>query len=71
MNEAYYTYWEPAEDGVTPVEIKLSESQIINYYWDYWRGRMIEKYGQECFEEHYSTKDCIEDWCIVHWASKV
>jgi len=71
MNETYYAYWEPDTDGVTPVEIKLSESQILNEYWDYWRGRMIEKYGQERFEERYGPKDCIEDWCVVHWASKV
>jgi hypothetical protein len=46
----------------------LSEDQIIEQYYPYWSGKMIEKFGQEEFDKNWSKKECIEDWIVVHWA---
>lgn len=63
-------YWSmsyPDENDNDVVET-LSEDEIIAQYYPYWSGRMIEKYGQEEFDETWSKKECIEDWVVVHWA---
>lgn len=44
----------------------LSDQEILNYYWDYWSGKMREL-GRDSLITH---ERCIEDWCIVHWASR-
>jgi hypothetical protein len=67
----YYTYIEPtsAED-MTPLYITMSEEEILKEYWEYWYGKMCAKFGQEHVDANYSTKECIEDWCVVHWAQE-
>lgn len=65
----YYSYTEydhanPTKDSV----VTLSEKEILDMYWTYWKFRMIKKYGQEQFEKEFSEKDCIDDWCVQHWA---
>jgi len=49
----------------------LSEAEIIKEYWNYWKDKMIAKFGKEHFEANFSEKDCIEDWVTVNWAREV
>jgi hypothetical protein len=46
----------------------LSEDEIIEQYYPYWSGKMIEKFGQEEFDKTWSKKECIQDFIVVHWA---
>ena len=65
----YYTTCYPDENGDNVIET-LSEQEILNDYWDYWYGKMCEKFGKETVDSQYSKQDCIEDWCVVHWAAE-
>lgn len=55
-------------DGSDGTMRTLSESDIIAEYWQYWYGRMCEKYGKEHVDQNFTHKDCIDDWVIIHWA---
>jgi hypothetical protein len=56
----------PDEEGNNVVEV-LTEDEIINTYWEYWKGRM-ESVGRH----HLITRErCIEDWCTIHWAMEI
>jgi hypothetical protein len=57
----YYKYIDLDGDHI------ISEKQIIEEYWDYWRERM-EHVGKE---DLINTENCIEDFCIIHWAFEV
>jgi hypothetical protein len=57
----------PDENGNEVVET-LSDAEIIATYWDYWYGKMCEKYGKDHVDTHYCKQDCIDDWVIGHWA---
>ena len=46
----------------------LSEDEIIEEYYPYWSGKMIEKFGQEEFDKSWTKADCIDDWVVVNWA---
>jgi hypothetical protein len=65
----YYTICYPNEHNETVWET-LSEDEILADYWDYWYGKMCEKYGKEHVDATYSRHECIDDWCIVHWAER-
>ena len=64
----YYSYPHydpnPSNQGI----VTLSEKEILERYWDWWKEQVIKKWGKEHFEANYSEKDCIEDWVIVNWA---
>lgn len=63
-------YWSisyPDENDNDVVET-LSEDEIIKQYWDYWYGKMCEKYSKEHVDENYTKQNCIDDWTILHWA---
>lgn len=48
-------------------EYTLSEKQILDEYWNYWSGCMLKAHkSPEITEEN-----CIEDFCIIHWAWKI
>ena len=65
----YWTICYPDnEDNV--VYETLSDEDILNQYWDYWYGKMCQKFGKEHVDANYSKQDCIDDWCIVHWATE-
>ena len=51
-----YTHWET-----------LSDQDILDQYWSYWYVRMIEK-NQPI--EKLTSEQCIEDWCVIHWAER-
>ena len=61
----YYTYVEP-DEKMEPVFTTLSEDQIIDIYFKWWSNKMEE--ADKCDEINH--KNCIEDWCIVNWASE-
>jgi hypothetical protein len=45
----------------------LSEKEILNQYWVYWFTKMIQAKRPD-FE--LTSENCINDWCIVHWAQR-
>lgn len=63
----YWTISYPDEDGNDITET-LSEAEIFDQYWNYWYGKMCEKFGKEYVDANYTKQDCIDDWVIVHWA---
>ncbi len=63
----YWTIVYPDEHNNTIYET-LSEDEIIAQYWDYWYGKMCAKFGKEHVDANYSRRECIEDWCVIHWA---
>jgi hypothetical protein len=65
----YWTICYPNEKDETVYET-LSEEDILKQYWDYWYGKMCEKFGKEHVDANYSKQDCIDDWTILHWAWK-
>jgi hypothetical protein len=65
----YWTICYPNEKDETVYET-LSEDDILNQYWNYWYGKMCEKFGKEHVDANYSKQDCIDDWTILHWAWK-
>lgn len=72
----YYSYNEydpesPFADETGGYVITLSEEDIIKQYWDYWYGAMCRKFGKEHVDNTYSKQECIEDFCIIHWAWEV
>ena len=52
----------------------LSDQDILDYYWDWWSSKMREVILSErnvnVTLEDITEEKCIEDWCIVHWASR-
>lgn len=56
----------PDEDGNDIVEV-LTEDEIITQYYTYWSTKMI----QNCPGAAITRERCIEDWCVVHWATEV
>ena len=63
---SYNTYY--SDPSVDPYVETLSEGEILREYWHYWYDKMCENFGREHVDQNYSTLDCIDDWCIVHWA---
>ena len=63
-----YPYYDP--DLAKQVIKTLSEQEILDIYWDWWKEEGIKRWGKEHFEANYSEKDCIKDWVVVNWACK-
>ena len=61
--ERYWTIVFPGEHG-QHVQETWNEDQIIKSYYTYWVGKMLEN----CVRGEISRENCIEDWCMVHWA---
>ncbi len=64
-----YCYNEPTIQGGAFVGndvIELTEENIIELYWEFWKGKMIKKYGEG--HELITKENCIKDWVIVNWA---
>lgn len=67
----YYSYHEYNPDPDANTLVTLSEQEILDQYWEWWKEKMIKKFGKETFEEKYSEKDCIEDWVVDNWACEL
>lgn len=59
----YYSIVFPGEFG-QHVQETWSEDQIIKSYYTHWSTKMI----QNVEDPDLSRENCIEDWCVVHWA---
>lgn len=47
---------------------RISRQEILETYFPYWSKKMREK---DIDEDQITHSNCIEDWIVVHWASKV
>ena len=64
--EPFYT----DENNVYGVTIhRLTEDEILKYYWATWYKLMIKKYKVE--NELFTKENCIEDFVVSHWAQEV
>lgn len=71
--EDSYAYWEelkrywtivfPGEHG-QHVQETWEEKQILDSYYAYWCGMMI----QNVAAPDLASENCIADWTVVHWA---
>lgn len=63
------TQWKYVDPGpnMEPVETIMSEEEILATFFPWWSAQMI-KVGKA---DLISPANCIEDWVVVHWASKV
>jgi hypothetical protein len=59
----YYTISYPGELG-QHIQETLSEFQILQTYFEYWCGKMIEVGRQD----QIGILKCIEDWITIHFA---
>ena len=66
----YYSFNEPGDKGNDVVQT-MSEDEIREEYYPYWKERMIKKYGEEEFKKTWSFEECLEDWVVVNWAWEV
>lgn len=60
-----FIYIEPAADGVTPVEVRVTEEDIWRDHWPVWQKRMTELKRNSLFEQ------CVQDFCAVYWADEI
>jgi hypothetical protein len=63
----YFKYVELEQDGL----VTVSEEEIKQTYYPWWKERMIKKFGEEEFNRTYTFEHCLEDWMTIHWASEV
>lgn len=61
----HFIYVEPGVND-EPVEVTMSEKEILDSYWLYWCSQMELKYGKN--HPLTTQENCIEDWVVVHWA---
>lgn len=61
----YWTIVFPGEHG-QHVQETWSEDQIIESYYSYWHQKMV----MNLQHGDLSRDRCIEDWCVVHWATE-
>lgn len=59
-----WTYCEPSAIPGGVSVVTKTEEQILEEYWEYWKGKMIAA-GKESM---ISEENCIEDWVVCHWA---
>ncbi len=63
----WYTYIDPAEDGGTDYHI-VSEEWIRDIYFQHWKGKMDEKYGENYDDTNF--ENCLLDWQVVNWSEE-
>ena len=66
-----WAYQEPAgdrnpDDPNAAIVVVMSEREIIETYWDFWRAEM-KRVGRE---ELITRENCIADWIVIHWAAE-
>lgn len=61
-----FRYDEPDENG-SNIAVTVTEDEIIDRYWDFWCEAM-----KKVDKGHLiSRENCIEDFCVIHWAWEV
>jgi len=63
----YFCYHEYTEDNEPWIKV-MSEEDIRKEYFPWWEKKMIDKYGEEHYNEHYSFLDCVDDWITTNYA---
>jgi hypothetical protein len=63
-----YQYVEQT-DTVDCVIINMTEQQILEFYWEFWLKQMNNKFGLN--HPLINRDNCIEDFCVVHWAQEI
>ena len=66
----YFSFNEQDDKGNDVVQT-MSEDEIREEYYPWWKERMIKKYGEEEFNKTWSFEECLEDWIAIHWAWEV
>lgn len=61
-----FQWIEPGDDGVTPVVRTITEAEIREQYFPWWTEQMRKRGADRVF-----FADCVEDFCVVHWATEV
>lgn len=56
----YYIFYEPGSINV------ISDKRIIETYFDWWSNKMKSVNKSALISE----ENCIEDFCVVHWATE-
>jgi len=46
--------------------VTMSDQEILDYYWDYWSSKMLA----EGPNDMCTVENCIDDFCIIHWAER-
>lgn len=54
------------QDYYKPELVYISEKEILDQYWNYWKTQMEKKYGVG--HELITEEKCIDEWCVVHYA---
>ena len=62
MTKRYCFIIPDGNDGVE--EVCLTEDEIMEDHWLYWKGRVLEKYGED--KDLLTKEQCIIDWIQTH-----
>jgi hypothetical protein len=66
----YYQIYYPGDNN-EPITEVLTDDDIREQYYPHWYAKMCQKFGKDHVDANYSFQDCVDDWVIVHWATKV
>jgi hypothetical protein len=69
-----WSYVEPTSaTDPTPVTITMTEPEILAAQYPWWARRAMEWNAQhrDLRQIPITPQACIEDWAVVHWASRV
>ena len=47
-------------------KLEVTEKEILDQYWDFWKSRMIQKFGL-CHKD-ITQENCIDEWVVGNWA---
>ena len=53
-------------DGLVHNELSITDEEIIETYWPFWKSKMMEKYGSDNYL--ITQENCVADWIVVNWA---
>lgn len=71
MNDRYWTLVYPIKHPTLDFDIDkwetLSDTEIIDQYWHYWFINMLKA---DRPNSELTIERCIDDFCVVHWASR-
>lgn len=67
----YFSYNDYVDDPSDSFVTTISEDDIRKEYYPHWYDHMCQKFGKEKVDSEYSFEDCLDDFCVVHWAWEV
>ena len=54
--------------------VTMSDKEILDYYWEHWSGQMKRAFYEKRLLyltlDDITPENCIEDFRVVHWASR-